>query len=296
MYIHIYYIHPELRIGNCRFRSGKGAGLFSRRGSIEGARGIIKGAGREQRRAPRAHWGRNRITTRQCRGAVGGSLNGALAFGLTCSCRFQQLEPPRLRLLPPLLFGCSVLVTVFSSLPSAACGLLKTPQVKNYPNSNSLRLSAFHVHSLSLRWLNLSPSQVQRKGQVGKVNDVKTMIGTSEELLHEACSVAFNLWCFNHMISELLKHICLVVSARRSTGEAIIRSVLPAPLWFSDRRQFVWLGLASEPRNATMIRVSIYKSRVSHLGSFLDKCNGGCQHRMVIGRHCTLKPTWPVPT
>jgi len=34
--IYIYYMHPELRIGNCRFGSGKGAGPLYReqRGSM----------------------------------------------------------------------------------------------------------------------------------------------------------------------------------------------------------------------------------------------------------------------
>ena len=61
--LYIYYIYPELRIGNFRFRSGKGAGPLWReqrgskgeqRGSTEGARGSTMGQSRGA-----AHWSLN---------------------------------------------------------------------------------------------------------------------------------------------------------------------------------------------------------------------------------------------
>ena len=50
--LYIFYIHPELRISNCRIRSGKGA-----RGST-GAEGSTEGAPREQEGAVqgRSRW------------------------------------------------------------------------------------------------------------------------------------------------------------------------------------------------------------------------------------------------
>ena len=47
IYIYIYYIHPELRIGDCPSGMGKEQGRF--RGSSEGAKRRSKGAPREHR-------------------------------------------------------------------------------------------------------------------------------------------------------------------------------------------------------------------------------------------------------
>lgn len=49
MNMYIHYIHPELRISNCRSRTGKGAGPLWRehRGSTEGARGEHGGVSSE---------------------------------------------------------------------------------------------------------------------------------------------------------------------------------------------------------------------------------------------------------
>ena len=54
-FIYIYYIHPELRIGNCRFRSGKGAGPLQR--EHRGSKGEQRGSTREQRGSTREHRG-----------------------------------------------------------------------------------------------------------------------------------------------------------------------------------------------------------------------------------------------
>ena len=55
---YIYYIHPKLRIQNCRFGSGKGAGplLEERRGS----KGERRGSKREHRGSKREHRGSKR--------------------------------------------------------------------------------------------------------------------------------------------------------------------------------------------------------------------------------------------
>jgi hypothetical protein len=48
--IYIYYIHPELRIGNCRFRSGKGAeGAAREQGGAAREQGGARGSRGEQR-------------------------------------------------------------------------------------------------------------------------------------------------------------------------------------------------------------------------------------------------------
>lgn len=49
MYKYIFIIHPELRIGGCRFGTGKG------RAALEGASREQGGAAREQGGAPRKH-------------------------------------------------------------------------------------------------------------------------------------------------------------------------------------------------------------------------------------------------
>ena len=65
IYIYIYYIHPELGIGDYFFRSGKGAGP------------LLEGASREQGRARREHEGAPREhqgSTREHRGSTEGAL------------------------------------------------------------------------------------------------------------------------------------------------------------------------------------------------------------------------------
>ncbi len=64
-HIYIYYIHPELRISDYRFRSGKRAGRF--RGSNEGARGSMG-----------EHWragGEHKGSTREHRVSTEGAKN-----------------------------------------------------------------------------------------------------------------------------------------------------------------------------------------------------------------------------
>ena len=62
MVVCVYYIHPELRIRNYRFRSGKGAGPLGSRAALEGAareQGGAVGEGALGQSRGAAHWSLN---------------------------------------------------------------------------------------------------------------------------------------------------------------------------------------------------------------------------------------------
>jgi len=67
--IYIYYIHPELRIGDFRFRSGKGARPLER--EQRGSRGEHQGSKGEQGGAPREHRGSTEGAGREHEGSMG---------------------------------------------------------------------------------------------------------------------------------------------------------------------------------------------------------------------------------